>query len=186
VAVVNETHRGAGATPARPPIAGTDGLIASVPGVALGILTADCASVYLVDRVNRAVGLVHAGWRGTSALIVSKAVDMMCSEFGTDPRRLVVAIGPSIGACCYAVREDVRAAFTTAAPSLAAAFERRDDSRWQLDLKRANRMIAEHKGVPPEAIHVSNICTACDRRLFSYRRDGPTTGRSLQFIAIRV
>jgi len=185
VAVVGESDRGAGTTPDRPPVAQVDGLVTSTPGTALGILTADCATVYFVDQVHRAVGLVHAGWRGTAASIAARAVAVMDTEFGTEPHELVAAVGPCIGPCCYQVGADVYEAVTTPNPSLSSTFEPSGDNRWQFDLKRANQMIVEQTGVPTDSIHVSDICTACDRRLFSYRRDGPVTGRSLQFIAIR-
>jgi len=186
VAVVGATDRGRGTTPDRPPVAGVDGLVTAEPGVALGVFTADCAPVYLIDREHRAVGLVHAGWRGTAARIVARAIETMHTEFATDPGRLTAAVGPSIGPGCYQVGDDVRDSVTAAEPALAAVFEPSGDGRWQFDLKRANRLIAEQSGVPRDAVHISDICTACDRRFFSYRRDGPTTGRTLQFIAIRV
>jgi hypothetical protein len=185
VAVAGELERGAGTAPGRPPVAQIDGLVTSTPGTALGILTADCATVYFVDRVHRAVGLVHAGWRGTAASIAAKAVAVMGAEFGTEPHELVAAVGPCIGPCCYQVGLDVYEAVTTPNPALSPTFEPSGDDHWQFDLKRANRMIVEQTGVPTTAIHVSDICTACDPRLFSYRRDGPVTGRSLHFIAIR-
>jgi len=185
VAVVGESEHGAGTAPDRPPVARADGLVTSTPGTALGILTADCAAVYFVDCTRRAVGLVHAGWRGAAASIAARAVAVMGAEFGTDPHELVAAVGPSIGACCYQVGADVYEAVTTPNPALSATFEPSGDDRWQFDLKRANQMIVEQTGVPTNSIHMSDICTACDRRLFSYRRDGPITGRSLQFIAIR-
>jgi len=185
VAVAGEPERGAGTIPDRPPVARVDGLVTSAPGTALGILTADCATVYFVDQVHRAVGLVHAGWRGTAASIAARAITVMGAEFGTEPHELVVAVGPSIGPCCYQVGADVYEAVTTPNPALSATFDPSGDDRWRFDLKHANQIIVEHTGVPTSAIHVSDICTACDRRLFSYRRDGPITGRSLQFIAIR-
>lgn len=185
IAVVGESECGAGTTPDRSPVARVDGLVTSTPGTALGILTADCATVYFVDCTRRAVGLVHAGWRGTAASIAARAVAVMGSEFGTEPHELVADVGPSIGPCCYQVGADVYEAVTTPNPALSPTFEPSGDDRWQFDLKRANQIIVGQTGVPTNTIHVSDICTACDRRLFSYRRDGPVTGRSLQFIAIR-
>ncbi len=185
VAVAREADAGAGATADRPPIAGADGLVTATPGVAIGVLTADCAAVYLVDPVHCAVGIVHAGWRGTAAGVAARAIDTMRTAFGTDPQDLAAAVGPSIGRCCYHVGPDVYEAVTEMAPALASTFDPSDGDGWQFDLKRANRLTIEHSGVPRDAIHVSDICTACDRRFFSYRRDGPTTGRSLQFIAVR-
>ena len=92
------------------PLAG-DGLITDVPGLLIAVLAADCLPVIVADRRRRAVGVFHAGWRGTVKRIVEKGVGEMRKHFGSDPRNLVAAIGPGVQACCYEVGEEVRGQF---------------------------------------------------------------------------
>ncbi|MGH9531175.1 MAG: polyphenol oxidase family protein, partial [Terriglobales bacterium] len=90
-----------------------DGQITRVPGLLLAVQTADCLPVMLVDPKHRAVGIFHAGWRGTLARIVEKGVAAMRLHFGSDPGKLLAAIGPGIHSCCYAVGEEVRDRFAS-------------------------------------------------------------------------
>jgi YfiH family protein len=85
----------------------TDALVTNAVEVSIVILTADCAAVSLYDPIKRAIGLVHAGWRGTVAGVASHAIERMMNTFGTDPTDLIAGIGPSIGPCCYEVGSDV-------------------------------------------------------------------------------
>ena len=94
------------------PLAG-DGMVTNVPGIMLGILTADCLPVIVVDPKRRAIGVFHAGWRGTAKRIVEKGVGEMHRWFGSSPRDLKAAIGPGIRGCCYEVGSEVRSAFET-------------------------------------------------------------------------
>src|ERR1700722_19622325 len=90
-----------------------DGLMTSLPGVMLGVGTADCVPVLVADVKKRAVAAFHAGWRGTVARIVEQGIARMTDEYGSQPQDLIAAIGPGIGACCYAVGEEVRTAFSS-------------------------------------------------------------------------
>lgn len=184
VVLVAAGDAGKGTTPDISPIAGADGLVTSAPRVALGILTADCVSVFLVDPDHEAVGLVHAGWRGTAARIVPRTIERMTESFNTCPTNLKIAFGPSIGPCCYTVGTEVRDAFLIADPSVSQTFQRTHPDRWKCDLKKANSLMARNLGVPAENILSNKICTVCDARFFSYRRDGRHTGRTLEFIHI--
>ena len=96
-----------------------------------------------------------------------------------------VAIGPAIGPCCYTVGEEVRVAACKADPLLDQCFRHIDEDKWRFDLAGANRLLAERAGVTRNSICDTGICTACDTRFFSYRRDGCVTGRTMQFIHIR-
>jgi YfiH family protein len=185
VALVTAGDSGKGTSPDIAPVAGVDGLITSTPGVALGIFTADCAAVFLIDPDHCAVALVHAGWRGTAAGIVPQAIALMTKSFDTAPERLAVAFGPSIGPCCYTVGGDVRDAFLQTDRSVSPAFQQTDADHWRCDLKQANGLMAQGCGVPAANIRSNEICTACDTRFFSYRRDGGLTGRTLEFIVVR-
>jgi YfiH family protein len=124
---------------------------------------ADCTPVLLADRRGRAVGIVHAGWRGSAVRAAGAAVQALHEVFGTRPGDVIAGIGPAIGPCCYTVGQDVVDAF---------GIERRhlfsDDVK--LDLWEANRLALIEAGVPPEQIEVAGICTQCSAdRFFSHR-----------------
>lgn len=151
-----------------------DGLITCTPGVGLTVFAADCTPVLLHDPVTGAVGAVHAGWRGTAGGIVRKAVEAMTAHYGCDPKNIRAAIGPNIGACCFATDADVPQALTAALPEAAEAI-RRQDGKYYPDLKRINALWLEQAGV--EHMELSRDCTFCDaRRFWSHRRDGAGRG----------
>jgi hypothetical protein len=154
------------------------------PRIVLGVLTADCLPVILGVPGARAAAIAHAGWRGTLEGVVMAAVRELCSATGVPPRDVVAALGPSIGRCCYQVGDEVRAAFLE---RWGAAYTRRIFQRsdpWRLDLPAANLLQLREAGVPVRAIEVMPLCTCCRADLFfSYRRDGPRSGRMLNFAA---
>jgi len=176
------------------------------PGLLLGIRTADCAPVLIVDPKKRVVAAIHAGWRGTLQRIVTKAVGQLQMQFGSKPQDLLAAIGPTIGGCCYEVGTEVAAAFTAQFPNAPEFFDelRTGDEpnplQWlnmmppghqpppnkvRLDLSKANRSQLLEAGLRPQNIHVSGLCTACHSDLlFSYRKEGPRSGRLLSVIGI--
>lgn len=159
-----------------------DALITARPGLLIGVKTADCAPILLLDPVRSVVGAVHAGWRGTAALIAARAVEAMRVEFGTGPGDVVAAIGPAIGECCCRVGEDVAGAFSK---NLGGTFCRGRDGVLHADLHGANRRALETAGVRPSNIHAIDLCTACNPALFfSHRRDRGGTGRHLNFIGL--
>ena len=184
-----------------------DASITNRAGLLLGVQTADCVPVLLVDSKNRAVAAVHAGWRGTLQRITSKTVGKMQMRFGTKPANLLAAVGPAIGGCCYEVGTEVAVQFKS---QFANAHEWFDELRtgdepnplqWLnqmppghqpppqnvfLDLKKANRAQLLDTGIRSENIFVSDLCTACRRDLlFSYRKEGAATGRLMAVIGIR-
>lgn len=147
-----------------------DALITNMSGVPISIRTADCLPILLADPEHFAIGAVHAGWRGTAGEIVCRTLDTMRSEFGTAPERLVAAIGPGIGLCCYEVGKEVaqRFGFTQAT---------------HLDLAAINRGQLVSAGVPASQIDTLGRCTKCESDLFhSYRRDGERAGRMISYI----
>jgi polyphenol oxidase len=184
-----------------------DGSATNAPGVLLAIQTADCVPILLVDPKKRAVAGVHAGWRGTLARITQKAVGRMQFEFGSNPSDLLAAIGPSIGPCCYEVGADFVTKFTAQFADAADYFdearsgEEPNPLQWlnmmppghqpppknvHLDLRKANRSQLLAAGVRPQNIFTSDLCTACrSDLLFSYRKEGPLSGRLLSVIGIR-
>jgi YfiH family protein len=176
------------------------------PGLLLGVRTADCAPVLLVDPKKRVVAAIHAGWRGTLQRIVTKAIGQMQMRFGSRPQDLLAAIGPTIGGCCYEVGTEVAAAFTAQFPNAPEFFDdlRTGDEpnplQWlnmmppghqpppnkvRLDLSKANRSQLLEAGLLAKNIHVSGLCTACHPGLlFSYRKEGPRSGRLLSVIGL--
>jgi YfiH family protein len=162
-----------------------DGLMTALPGAYLGIQTADCVPVMVVDLVKRAVAVFHAGWRGTVAGIVEAGVAKMADEFGSRPSDLIAAVGPSIGACCYTVGDEVRTAFSDKYSYTDQLFHAD-----RLDLWEANRRQLLEAGVPAAKITVVGECTGCavdasgERKYFSHRIDRGVTGRMMSVVGI--
>jgi YfiH family protein len=167
-----------------------DGLITTTPGLLLGVQTADCVPVLVVDTARRIVAAFHAGWRGTVARIVEHGVTRLQREFGSRPESLMAAIGPSIGACCYTVGAEVHSAFQTNFHYADALFRPAPGSaQYMLDLWEANRRQLVSAGVGADRITVVGECTGCagvpaQRRYFSYRRENGVTGRMLSVVGI--
>ena len=175
-------------------------------GLLLGVQTADCVPILLVDPKKRAVAAVHAGWRGTLARIVVKAIGKMQMQFGSKPADFLAAIGPSIGGCCYEVGTEVATEFQSQfaeAPEWFDEFRTGDEPnpiQWLnmmppghqpppknvlLDLRKANRAQLLGASLRAPNIFMSDLCTACRRDLlFSYRKEGSQSGRLLSVIGI--
>jgi hypothetical protein len=166
----------------RPPEAEADALWTERAGEWVGVSTADCVPVLLVDPEGRRVAAVHSGWRGTDARIVARAVEALVAR-GSRPERLLAAVGPSIQRCCYAVSEDLAARFTE---RFGAEVVLQEGGQPRLDLARAVRDTLWAAGLKPAHVDVLPHCTACDAgRFFSHRRDAGRTGRHLNFVVHR-
>jgi YfiH family protein len=165
-----------------------DALIANEPGLVLAVQVADCVPMLMADRRGGAVGAVHAGWRGTVAGIAARAVEAITQEFGTAASDLVVAIGPSIGACCYEVGDELRDAFRSAGATedqLARWFSRTATGSLRLDLWTVNHDQLVAAGVPADRVHIARLCTQTHAHLFeSYRADGVAAGRMAALIRV--
>ncbi|MBI4505355.1 MAG: peptidoglycan editing factor PgeF [Chloroflexi bacterium] len=161
-----------------------DGAVTDCPGVALLMTFADCLPILLVDQRTGAIGLAHAGWRGTLAGIATATVEAMAQAFGTRPADLLVGLGPGIRACCYEIGPDVVAAAAHALPDAAAEVLVQEDGAVRMDLVAANRRLLERAGVDPAAIADAGLCTRCHHRLFfSHRAARGPTGRGAALIA---
>jgi polyphenol oxidase len=181
-----------------------DGMVTNVPGLILAVQTADCLPVVLVDPKNRAVGVFHAGWRGTVKRIVEKGVGAMRLHFGSRPGDLEAAIGPGVRNCCYTVGEEVREKFRSQfayANRLFHEIKESDPVREKypmlfltarapghsnlpvnifLDLGEANRRQLIDAGVPARRIQAVAFCTSCHTDLlFSHRAEKGITGRMM-------
>jgi len=188
-----------------------DGLITQTPGILLAILTADCLPVILADAKRRAVGVFHAGWRGTVKRIVEKGVGEMQRWFGSSPGDLRAALGPGVHACCYNVGPEVRTQFESQFEYGSKLFHEVEESdpvrekypllfltarapghselpkKIFLDLVEANRRQLLATGVAAKHIRTSPLCTACRTdRLFSYRAEQGITGRMMAGAGIRL
>lgn len=195
------------------PVLRGDGVMTDVPGVMLGVGVADCVPVLVADVRKRAVAAFHAGWRGTLARIVERGIGTMRLRYGSRPQDMVAVVGPSIGACCYSVGEEVRFEFESQfgyAPELFSEVYDSDPVREKypllfltarapghsnigpqihLDLWEANRRQLVDAGVPAKRITMLRECTACARvgtqlKYFSHRRESGFAGRMMGMVGI--
>jgi purine-nucleoside/S-methyl-5'-thioadenosine phosphorylase / adenosine deaminase len=163
-----------------------DALMSDVPGLLLVIRTADCLPVFLVDETNQAVAAVHCGWRGTEKRILEKAVRAMGEAYGSKPAEMLAALGPCIGPACYEVGLEVRAGF------LKAGFPRSifspapgREKKSLLDLHEANVWLLRESGFRKDRIFGAGpVCTHCETRLLSYRRNPHDPRRMYNFIGL--
>ena len=155
-----------------------DALVTDEVCKSIGIRTADCVPILLLDCRTRAVAAVHAGWRGSAGAIVTRTIEKMVSDFGTDPNDLYAAMGPCIRACCYKVSPEVAEQFAPLFPECEPA-----PGTPCVDLSEANRRQMQAAGVQPGRIYDSGLCTACESaQFFSYRREPENPGRMLASI----
>ena len=143
-----------------------DALITNEPNVTLVTYYADCTPLFFVDTEKRAIGLAHAGWRGTVSRIGEKVIKKMTELYGTDPKDIKTAVGPAISVCCYEVDEPCAANFLalTDLPVERFVFSK-GAGKYMLDLLEANRQILMAAGVPEENITLSDLCTNCNSEL---------------------
>lgn len=163
---------------------GVDGLITNEKGVTLFTFFADCVPVLLCDPVQKAVGAVHSGWRGTVGKISAAAVCEMVQAFGSDPADIRAVIGPHIGSCCFQVDRPVYDEFLAAFPSLGGCLREEKDGKYYIDLSRAIRETLCAAGV--EHIENMEMCTVCrSEEFFSHRKTGGKRGCFAALIRIR-
>jgi len=191
------------------PLSG-DGLITSTAGLLLGVLTADCFPIIIVDPKRRAIGVFHAGWRGTLKRIAQKGVGEMRKHFGSNPAQLRAAIGPGIRNCCYQVGPEVRSTFEgqfTYGSQLFRETKERNEIHERypllfltarapghsdlprqifLDLAEANRRQLLDAGLMARNISDLGTCTSCNPELFfSHRAEKAKPGRMMAIVGVR-
>ena len=186
VRVITEEDRGKGIL--RPQdYSDVDGMITNVPGIVLVTSYADCVPLYFVDPVRKAIGLSHSGWKGTVGHIGQKTVWKMHEVYGSEPKDIVAAIGPSICQSCYEVSDDVaetfRANFT--ADEAADILLDKGNGKYQLDLWKANWYVLTDAGILPEHLSVTDLCTACHPDLlWSHRKTNGQRGGLSAFLSL--
>lgn len=181
VAVVREEDRGRR-------FMETDGMVTDVPGICLVTFYADCVPLYLVDPVRKVIGLSHSGWRGTVNRMGQVTLEKMQEVYGTDPKDVVAAIGPSICQDCYEVSEDVIDRFkdSFSRKDWKDLFYRKENGKYQLNLWWANELVFWEAGILPEHIAVTNLCTHCNPDiLFSHRTTGDKRGNLSALLALK-
>jgi YfiH family protein len=154
-----------------------DGIITDVPGLPIAVRTADCLPVFIYDPRHEIIGLIHAGWRGTSQQILNEALGLMRRRWHANPADLRVAFGPAIRVCCYQVGQQFREYFPE------ETVQR--DRGYFLDLSVANKNQLLRLGVDARHIFDSTVCTCCDSGYFSYRREGEVAGRMLSLMMLK-
>lgn len=182
---VDRSCGGYGVTRERP-YTDVDGLVTNDPGVILATFYADCVPLYFVDPKNHAIGLSHSGWRGTVGRMGRATLEKMKEEFGTDPKDVLAAIGPSICQDCYEVSEDVASAFAAEfAGHETEILIDKGNGKYQLDLWRSNAIVMQEAGIEKEHLAVTNLCTCCNPKLlFSHRASHGKRGNLGAFLKI--
>ena len=186
VRVITEEDRGKGILKPQD-YSDVDGMITNVPGIVLVTSYADCVPLYFVDLVRKAIGLSHSGWKGTVGHIGQKTVWKMHEVYGSEPKDIVAAIGPSICQSCYEVSDDVAEAFRAnfTADEAADILLDKGNGKYQLDLWKANWYVLTDAGILPEHLFVTDLCTACHPDLlWSHRKTNGQRGGLSAFLSL--
>ncbi len=164
---------------------GWDAIVTNQVRMLLTIRTADCVPVLVADVARGVVGAVHAGWRGAVHGIVAKSIRAMVERFGADPASLHVAMGPSVGPCCYEVDTPVLEQLPTDLPDASTILSPTGPRTGRLNLKALIRGQILSLGIAGDQIHMVDLCTMCrEDLLFSYRRDGHVHGTMVNGIML--
>jgi YfiH family protein len=165
-------------------IPATDALVTDSPGVALMLRFADCLPILFYDSVRRAIGLAHAGWKGTIGRIAAKTASAMTEAYGSRPGDIVAGLGPCIGPCCYQIGSDVIELVKASFNHWRGLLRLQEDGSFHFDLWEANRRQLIELGVGK--IAVIQLCTACRTdEFFSHRAEGGHTGRFAVILGMR-
>lgn len=165
-----------------------DALITNHSNIIIAVLAADCLTILIFDKKQKAIGAIHAGRKGTMLSIAAKTIDQMKTHFGTRPENLIAGIGPGIKKCCYEVNENTALSFKKKIPNsdniVAPSFRNR--AKFTIDILEANLQQIVRKGVLRKNIFIVDQCTSCRNDLFfSYRSDKNNTGRMIGFITLK-
>ncbi|WP_226665824.1 peptidoglycan editing factor PgeF [Metabacillus litoralis] len=183
---VSKPHSGKGIGSYKDGIMDCDGLYTNDKGIMLSLCFADCVPLYFFHPKSNFIGLAHAGWKGSVQDIAGEMVRKWTIDEGLPYSEILVAIGPSIGACCYKVDDRVITSVNKVLlEKYPLPYENITSGQYNLDLKQLNKNLLMQAGIKVENILVSQQCTSCETDLyFSHRRDDGKTGRMLSFIGI--
>ena len=186
MAVIDERFRSLDIDKQEAALDGVDALVTTLKGVVIGVNTADCVPIVLVDNQAGVIAVAHAGWRGTVGRIAKAVVEEMCRQ-GASADRIQVAMGPSICQGCFEVGDEVVEAFKQAHFNLDDIVERNATTgKAHIDLRAANRAVLIDAGIPSDQIVLSQHCSRCEHnRFFSARRLGINSGRTFTGIVKR-
>ncbi len=175
---VNKKYKGKGSLDYKTAISKTDGLITQEKNLPIGVLTADCLSIFIHDNKTGTIGILHAGWKGTYKEIAKKAVALFIKKFKASAKDLNVFFGPLIRSCCYEVGGEFKKYFPK-------ELLKKKNNKFYFDLVKANKKQLMDSGVKAGNIFDCKICSCCDDNLFSYRREGKKTGRMISLIVLK-
>ncbi|MBM7603412.1 YfiH family protein [Metabacillus crassostreae] len=183
---VTKQHSGRGTLKYSDGMVNCDAFYTNQTGIMLSLCFADCVPIYFFHPEKQLVGLAHAGWKGTVQNIAGEMINCWSVDEEIPRNEILVAIGPSIGFCCYTVDERVISAIDSEVLEVySKPYETLTTGKYKLDLKKLNKNLLLHAGIKEENILVSKQCTSCEAELyFSHRRDNGKTGRMLSFIGI--
>ncbi|KRE90438.1 multicopper polyphenol oxidase [Paenibacillus sp. Soil766] len=193
IAIVSLNEQGMGRDCREKALQAKDGFITNEQGIVLCAQFADCVPLYFYDPVKRAVGLAHAGWKGTVLNISMATISLMTHTFGSRPSDIRAAIGPSIGVCCYEVDQTVASRVRLVIEETQITSEEqkaiitdKGNEKYMLNLQLLNQKLIEQAGILSSHIEVTQLCTSCRTDLFfSHRKEGGSTGRMIAWIGLR-
>lgn len=193
VHIVTELDYGKGIVSRTDALQATDAFVTQSRNGCLAALFADCVPLYFIDPIHQAVGLAHAGWKGSVLQIAKATVETMQEAYGSQPKEMFAAIGPSIGDCCYEVdglvMDQVQALSDKLGlePSIRSSIASvQNNGKYKLSLQQLNRQIMIKAGILPSSIEVTEQCTSCNTDLFySHRKENGKTGRMIAWIGMR-
>lgn len=192
VTVVSLQEKGMGRASREAAIQAKDGFITKEKGIILCAQFADCVPLFFYDPAKRVAGLAHAGWKGSVLNISMATISLMTHTFGSQASDIRVAIGPSIGVCCYEVDETVANHVQKVLIDVKASLEEqlavmsdKGNGKYMLNLQELNRKLLHQAGILSSHIEVSQLCTSCSSDLFfSHRKEGGSTGRMIAWIGL--
>jgi len=185
VRVIEEEHGGDGIIRIAPE--GCDGMVTNKTGVMLCTVEQDCVPVYLLDPVNKAIGMLHSGWKGTAGCIVREAIDLMKEHYGTNPSDLLLAFGPCICGNCYEVGAELKDEFSVhfTDEEMNRFFTPKEGGKYLLNLTEAIGISALKAGVINQNISPSPCCTFENADFYSWRRDHNLNVKMLTGIVLK-
>lgn len=163
-----------------------DGLITNILGIVLATYYADCVPLYILDPINKAIGLSHSGWKGTVKRIGDNTLKLMNENYGTNPKDVICCIGPSICQDCYEISEDVANEFINEFGKNNKILYNKGNGKYQLNLWESVKQVFLDAGVEYDNIYTTDICTCCNKdELFSHRGHHGKRGNLAAFLMLK-